>query len=531
MAYLEHGMWEVLDVLRRLHRGESQVAIGAATGRDRKTIRRYLRAARELSWDPAQEPDEALAGRVLERLRPGPRSAAPVPVDRLLRQHRSQIRVWLAEGPDGRGSLTLTKVRKLLARQGVPVSYSKLYRFCVEHCAFGQRRRLTVRVAESPPGEVAEVDFGRLGLVYDPQRERRRIARALIVTLVHSRHQYVHVSYSQKLHDLIDGIEDAWEFFGGCTKRVVLDNLRAAVTKADRYDPVFQRTFDEYAQYRGFIIDPALPRHGQGKPHVERGVPYVRESFFRGEDWLDIDHVQREARTWCLTEAGTRRHGTTGKRPLAVFEEEEKPTLIPIHGARFDAPHWAECIVHPDHHIQFRKATYSIPTRYVGKTVTVRGDRALVRAYYRGQMIKVHPTQPPGGRITDYNDYPEEIAPYAMRDPDRVIHQARRIGERTGRFAEQLLSGPFPWSRLRQAQKLLRLAAKYGRQRLEKACRRALAFDLINVRRLEGILRDDLSVDDQPEVPPPIIPLPSRFLRPRGSFTHHPHTEEVTDGD
>jgi hypothetical protein len=389
---------------------------------------------------------------------------------------------------------------------------------------------VTVRVAECRPGELAEIDFGRLGLVYDPESDRRRVAHALIVTLVHSRHQYVHVTFSQKLADVIDGIEDAWEFFGGCAERVVLDNLRAAINKADRYDPIFQRTFEEYAGVRGFVIDAALPRHAKGKPHVERSVPYVRENFFRGEDWLDISHVQREARRWCLTEAGTRRHGTTGRRPLAVFEDEEKPALKPVEGPRFDTPHWATCKVHPDHHIQFRKALYSVPTRHIGKEVTVRGDRALVRIYLRGELIKTHPVQPPGRRSTDYDDYPQELAPYAMRDPERAIREARRISERTGRFCELLLQGPFPWAKLRQAQKLLRLAKKYGSSRLDQACRRALAFDVINVKRLERILLGDLTAEEKPESPAPIVPLPARYLRPEGSFTHT-HNQEVTDGD
>lgn len=533
MAYREHGMWEVLEVLRRVHQGYSRSKIERLTGRSRKTIGRYVKAAVALGWSPeGDEPDDALASRVVERLKPGPRDTEPGAVEQALRAHHKRIESWLKGKPGERG-LQLTKVQRLLSRQGVEVSYSSLHRYAVAHFGFGMSR-LTVRLPEVAPGEVAEVDFGRLGRVYDPERERNRLAWALVVTLVHSRHQYVHVTYSQKLPDLIDGLEDAWDFFEGVPERVILDNLKAAVTKPDRYDPAFQRTFEEYATHRGFVIDAAVPGHATGKPHVERGVPYVRENFYRGEQWMGLEHMQQEARRWSLEVAGPRIHGTTRQRPLVVFEEQEKKALRPVEGERFDTPSWAECKVHPDHHVQFGKALYSVPHAYLGKGVTVRGDRALVRIFFRGKLIKTHPAQKPGGRRTDYEDYPSELEPYARRDPERMIREARKMGTQIGRFMAQLLEGPLPWCKLRQAQKLMRLGTKYGLQRLEEACHRALAFELINVKRVERILLQGFSrgrcagASCSPQAE--LVPLPSRFLRPKDSFTVQPSRKEENDG-
>jgi transposase len=270
-------MWEILEVLRRVGRGEGQRAVARVTGHSRSTIRRWVACATELGWAAAiVEPDEAL-----------------------LAPHREQIRTWLAAEGSERG-LQLSKVHELLTRKGVQVPYSSLHRFAVAHCGFHNARRVTVRRAEVAPGELAEVDFGRLGFVHDPATGKRRTLHALIVTLVHSRHQYVHVCHTQRLADFLEGLEDAFAFFGGVPARVVLDNLKAAVTKAERYDPVFQRTFAEYAEYRGFVIDAAVSRHPTGKPVVERQVQYVRESFLRGEAWIDRDHVQRDVVRWCL---------------------------------------------------------------------------------------------------------------------------------------------------------------------------------------------------------------------------------------
>ena len=529
MAYREHGMWEVLDVLKRHHRGESQRRIAVATGRGRKTIRAYIREAKKLGWSKEVPPDDELASRVAQRRQPGPSSSEASASEKALRAHHDRIQQWV-EGPEGERGLKLTKVHELLTREGVDVSYSSVYRYAVEQFGLA-RSRLTLRRAEVSPGELAEVDFGQLGKIYDPESDRKRLVWALLVTLGFSRHQYVHVNFSQKLDVVIDGLEEAWEFFGGVPERVVVDNMKTAVVKADRYEPSFQRTMEQYAELRGFVIDPAVVRQPKGKPIVERGVPYVRESFFRGEQWLDLAHVQREARHWCLEVAGRRIHGTTQKRPLVVFEEVELACLRPVNGPRFDTPQWAEPSVHDDHHVKFLKALYSVPTVYVGKQVTVRGDKALVRIYYKGELIKTHPRKPAGGRATDYTDYPPDLEAYARRDPERMVRQAKKLGNNIGRFMSLLLSGVFPWAKLRQAQKLMRLADKYGHARVETACQRALGFDLINVQRVERILKNAVAPSDDPPQTGELVSMPLRFLRPNESFSHEPKRKENPDGN
>ena len=98
---------------------------------------------------------------------------------------------------------------------------------------------------------------------------------------------------------LLEGLEAAWAFFDGVVRRLVVDNLAPAVTRPDRYTPGLNRVFLEYAQYRGFVVDPAVPEHPTGKPRVERGIPYARQDFFRGEPFLDVADMQRRAVGWC----------------------------------------------------------------------------------------------------------------------------------------------------------------------------------------------------------------------------------------
>ena len=129
----------------------------------------------------------------------------------------------------------------------------------------------TVRMEESAPGEVAEMDFGRLGLIEDPETGRRRAVWALIIVLTYSRHSFVWPTFSQKLVDVIEGLEAAWAFFEGVPKYLVIDNFPAAVAGVEPLHPRLTRGFLEYSQHRGFISDPARVRHPRDKPRVELG--------------------------------------------------------------------------------------------------------------------------------------------------------------------------------------------------------------------------------------------------------------------
>ena len=519
MAYRELGVIEIREVLRRFCLGEGLRAIARGTGTDRKTVAKYVAAAAAAGLrrgEPGPTDEHVAAVLTAVRAIGGGR---PGQVPERLTAYRAQIATWLAEG------LRLTKIHRRLLAQGVPVPYSSLHRFARAQLGFGAPT-MTVRVAEPPPGEAAEVDFGVLGLWRDPLLERQRRIYGLLVTLCFSRYAFLAITLRQDLAAVLDGLESAWVFFGGVVKRLVEDNLKPVVTRADRYAPGIDRVFLEYAQHRGFVVDPAIVRHATGKPKVERGIPYCREDFFRGESFRDVAEMQARARGWCRDIAGTRVHGTTRQVPRVVFETVERPALRPLAPEPFDRPTWAKATVHPDHHIQFRRALYSVATRYLGQRVEVRGDSRLVRIYHHGALIKVHPPQPPGGRSTDYTDYPAERAPYAMRAPDACVRQAAQVGAAVGQFVSVLLSGTFPWARLRQAQKLLRLADRYGAARVNAACTRALAFELLDVRRVERILHTALEREPGPTERGTVRPLPARFARAPESFAHPPTTEE-----
>jgi hypothetical protein len=159
--------------------------------------------------------------------------------------------------------------------------------------------------------------------------------------------------------------------------------------------------------------------------------------------------------------------------------------MLPAPSEPFDVPLWVESAkVHPDHHIQIARALYSVPTLYLEKIVRARADKKLVKIYLGTELIKVHDRKPPGGRSTDPNDYPVGKAEYALRKVDALLARARQKGTHVGTYAERLLAGPLPWTRMRQAYALLGLCDKYGEGRVEAVCQSALAFDVINVHRI-----------------------------------------------
>lgn len=518
-------MVDIDQVIRRWLAGERIRAIARSTGTDRNTVRRIVRFAEEAGirgntpW-----PEESKLQAIRQRMgRPGT-TVAVGEAEEQLKPRTEQIRAWLEKD-----HLLLTKVHELLGREGLVVSYSALYRFARKWCDFGTASSITVRRAESPAGEMAEADFGRLGLLQELGSCRPRVVYGFILTLGYSRLSCVIPVFKQDLPTVIDGLERALAFFGGCPRRIVIDGMKACIDKSDPYTPRFNRTFLEYATYRGFLPDPARPVHAKDKPVVENHVRYVRERFFKGETFIDLDDVARRALVWCRDVAGRRIHGTTRRVPWEVFEAEEKPLLIPLQAERFDTPTWAKCKVHPDHHVRLGQALYSVPTRWIGCQVDVRGDRSLVRIYVRGELIKTHERKPSGGRSTDYTDYPDGRAPYALRWPNYYCKRARELGPAAGDFTDKLLSGEFPWSRLRQAQKLLRLAERYGAARLEAACRRALDFDLQDVYRVQRILEQGLESQTEPQ---PIVgqqaALALKFLRPAQHFVSEegdPHAD------
>ena len=270
---------EIQEIIRRWQAGVGPREIASGIGLSRNTVRKYLAAAKAegIARDGPAADAEQLS-RLAGISQSGPRRVA-TPGQDLLEPWADQIYQWLTGD-----RLQMTRMQELLAVRGCAVSYPSLRRFILKR-NWRRLSKTTVRMEDTPPGEVAEADFGRLGMITDPATGRRQAVWAMVIVLCHSRHCFVWPIQSQQLEDVIAGLEAAWAFFGGMPKYLVIDDFPAAVVDTDPLHPRFTKGFLEYSQHRGFIADAARTRHPKDKPKVERGVQYVRERFFKGGDF------------------------------------------------------------------------------------------------------------------------------------------------------------------------------------------------------------------------------------------------------
>ena len=511
MAFREISVVQIKEALRLWLRGSGERTIAQAAGIDRKTVRRYIESAKALglerSGNESQITDQ-LIGQLVEKVRPH-RPDGHGESWRVLLAEEERIKEWVDK------ELTVTKIGILLARRGVVVPHRTLARFCVERLGTSKRATTTVRVDDPPPGSELQVDFGRLGLVADG--DRQRVCQGLIFTACYSRHQFVWPTFAQTTEEVIKGFEAAWGYFGGVFPVVIPDNMKSIVIEAESTAPRFNDVFLEYAQERGFVIDAARVRTPTDKPRVERVVHYVQHNFFAGEEFRDLAHCRTLAESWCTQTAGARIHGTTQCRPLEHFIAEELPLLLPAPGSPFDTPVWSEPKVHRDLHIEVDKALYSVPAALHGQHVKARRDASTVKIYYRGELVKLHPRVAPGKRSTDVSDYPEGTSAYATRDVAALRALAGQHGRHVEAFATAVLDTPLPWTKMRQVYRLVGLAENWGDERVNEACRRALEAESCDVNLVARMLeraRESASTE-QPFAP---VALQGRFARDPGEF-------------
>lgn len=505
-------MIELDELLFRWQQGHNISKLSRDLGQSRQTVRKYLRQAKTLGLTP--EGGDRQRAEVLAAMRAATglqtQGESP-PRQRLLEPHVEQIRAWLKE-PD----MTVKQIWRLLREQEISLSYPSVKRFVRSQIA-PVSPKVTVRL-ETPPGQQAQVDFGRVRVRI---AEQPRSLWVFVMTLSYSRHRFVRFVERQDLATWIDCHVRAFEFFDGVPQTVLLDNLKAGVVRPDLYDPTINRAYAELERHYGFTVDPAKVATPGHKGKVERQMPVVRQQLVAGRDYVDLVELNEKALLWCRDQVGREVHGTTCEPPLLRFEQQEKAELQPLPPQSFERPTWGEAKVHPDHHLVFDRSYYSLPSRFVGRTVWVRATRRLVEIYHDEKLIKTHPRATRRGTwVTDSNDYPDAAKAFLFAHPQYCCKKAAEIGPHVERMIKEILSN-HAIRNLRKAQGVLRLTDKYGASRLDAACEYLLHFGATELHRLTHVLKRGIpsswQASQEPE-PAPLTQLALDFLHPPESF-------------
>jgi hypothetical protein len=347
----------------------------------------------------------------------------------------------------------------------------------------------------------------------DPESGQLRKAWAFVMTLSWSRHQYVEFVWDQKIATFLRCHRNAFEFFGGIPSRVRIDNLKAAILKAVFDDPQVQYAYRECAEHYGFLIAPCRVATPEHKGKVEQGgVHYVCRNFLGGREPARITQNNRDVRVWCDTTAGLRIHGTTKEKPLERYQQVEKAALKPLPQNPYDLAIWKHAKVYRDCYVSFEQAFYSVPHRLYPGKVWICGGSQQVRIFdgqYR--LVATHERAvQPGERKTHLAHLPPEKVPGLTQTPESLLAEGQAVGPATLEIVQALLEDPVVY-RVPTAGRLVRLKNRFGDDRLEAACRRALLFGDPSYKTIKGILEQNL---DQEEAPLPVsLPPATTFAR------------------
>jgi transposase len=505
MAARRTSVADVRELVRRLIRGQSERGIAQDLGISRNTVAAYRRWSEQQGLLVGPLPDAATLARLLSDRR---RPRIGIQEVSKTEPYRERVEDLARAGVEAKAIWQILQEEKEF--QG---SYSSVKRFVrrLDRTA-GDGAVLRLEVA---PGEEAQVDFGYAGRLHDPDTGKDRRAWVFVMVLSHSRHQYAELVFDQTVATWTRLHATAFEFFGGVPRRLILDNLKAAIVRASLYDPEIQRSYRELCQHYDVLASPCRPRTPEHKGKVEKGgVHYVKRNALAGRTFEDIHAANRHLRRWCLEVAGRRTHGTTHQVPLEVFQRAEKAALQPLPATRWELCEWKACKLHPDCHVVFDKAYYSAPHRLIRHKLMARATARLVQLFHDHELVAVHRRAVhPGQRRTIRDHLPPDKVAWLMKTPSWCRAQARAVGPATAAFVEHLL-GDKPLDRLRGAQGVIGLAKKYGPKRLEAACSRALHFEEIRVRTVKSILVQGLDfqplLDEAPDPPPAPSPRHAR---------------------
>lgn len=480
MAQARLSVRKIREVLRlKAEARLSDREIAAAIGSARSTVQECLRRARAAGIDwplPLECDDEDLLARLY------PRAAAPA---RYPTPDFATVHAELAR----KGVTRMLLWQEYRARHPDGCQYSA---FCRDYDTWLGRQDAVMRF-EHAPGDKLFVDYAGLTMsIVDRGSGEVQTAQIFVAALGASNFTYVEASLTQTVADWLGAHVRALEYFGGVTQAIVPDNLKSGVSRACRYEPDLNPSYQDFAAHYGVAVLPARVRKPRDKAKVEVAVQGI-------ERWIlaPLRHctffslAELNAALWAQLERYNDRplsHGEGTRR--SRYLELDRPALKPLPAERYQYATWKKAKVHLDYHVEVERRYYSVPYRLIGKTVDLRLTRHMVEVFYRGQAVATHLRQDgPRRFITDPAHRPDRHRAVIELNHERLLERAEAIGPATAAvLREQVHRRTHPDEALRTSLGILRLAHDFSTGALERACQHAVELRTYSYRAIRALI-------------------------------------------
>ncbi|MGE0207497.1 MAG: IS21 family transposase [Candidatus Babeliales bacterium] len=483
------SMRKIREVLRLKYESNlSNSKIALSCNLSRESVRNYLARAEQagLIWPLPEEMDDQL---LEQRLFPTEYLSFHELLPDWLKVHeelkKKGVTRWLlweeykANYPDG-------------------IQYS---RFCQLYRAFKNTLQPVMRQTHKA-GEKLFVDFSGLTVPWvDKNTGEIHQAEIFVAVLGASNYTYIEAFLDQSLPSWIKAHVNSMEFLGGVPSMIVPDNLKAAVTKAHRYDPGINQTYQDFACHYGTAVIPTRAAAPRDKAKVEVGVQIVERCILaplRHHTFFSVAEINVAIKP--LLKAFNERpfQKLIGSR-LSQFETIDKPALQALPLKRYQYAQWKNATVNIDYHIALDKHYYSVPYTYIKKVIAVRITQTSVECFYKNRRIAHHRRAFHLGHTTQKEHMPKAHQDYCEWTPERLAQWAKKIGPATAELIDAVIaSRAIPQQAYRACLGILRLGKRFNETRLESAAKRALALGALRYQSIESILKNGLEQQPLP---------------------------------
>ncbi len=492
MGYRTMKPEELFEIWSRLIKGHSRRRIAQERGLDRKTVNEYAARILKLSIPAGTSYTKAIE--ILSQVCKENRK--PQPSQTIFSLYQDEIQKLLEGEPEKlrlpMKAITVWEVLVCKYELDQKTSYQSFTRFIRTNGLIRAKNHPVIRI-EQAWGEELQLDYARMGLwIVDG---KSRIIYAYIAILSASRLPFILFTTSQDEASFAYSTVKALEFYGGTTKYLNLDNLKAGILKPQLYDPLLNRTFAELCDHYGLLADPARVAHPKDKGKVERFVQVAKEAwkfltYIHPEE--SLDNLNEDSMDWCRSTYGARRHGTTGLKPWEAFKNYEKEVLGPLPAVPYTPSRWSYPKVHPDQFITVDHKLYGLPASLIGKNVAVRSTESFVQIYFEHKLVRSYTVPKEARRAYLPEDFPPYAQPFSQGSYAAWLRrQAEALSPQAGHYIGQILENSGNLG-IRRAQGCLRVLEKYKSQKgFSHVLGKAIAQHVFSPDRLKAFFAEE----------------------------------------